>query len=425
MSLGSGHSATAPPRVVDVPLEAYRELQDRQDEFFGFLEGELMKIETFYKQKEDEATGRLQILREQLHIMRDRRVEELLAAKNRRQHNGSRGANHEGEEMSPGDSGDERPVSRKGTWLGTIDGLLGVAKTGRLGKTSKAMEGLATPTAPNPIDSRRDYTRRPVHADVPYRTAKRKLKIALAEYYRGLELLKSYALLNRTAFRKINKKFDKTINAKPAGRFMTEKVNKAWFVQSNVIEEHIRAVEDLYARYFERGNHKVAAGKLRATGPSAGDYTGSVFRSGCLLTAGAVFGIQGLTYGAELLFSNDPVLALHTSYLMQLYAGYFLILFLMLLFCLVCKFWAISKINYPFIFEFDTRHHLDWRQLVEMPSFCWFLLGFFMWINFSRFGASIMYIYYPVILMGATVVFIFLPAPAIYHRSRAWFLYAN
>jgi len=36
-----------------------------------------------------------------------------------------------------------------------------------------------------------------------------------------------------------------------------------------------------------------------------------------------------------------------------------------------------------------------------------------------------MYIYYPVILMGATVVFIFLPAPAIYHRSRAWFLYAN
>jgi len=36
-----------------------------------------------------------------------------------------------------------------------------------------------------------------------------------------------------------------------------------------------------------------------------------------------------------------------------------------------------------------------------------------------------MYIYYPVILMGATVIFIFLPAPAIYHRSRAWFLYAN
>jgi len=317
MSLTSGNSANSSPRVVDVPLEAYRELQDRQDEFFGFLDGELMNVETFYKQKEDEASTRLQVLREQLHIMRDKRVEELLAAKTRRQQNGSRGANHGGEETSPADSEDERPASRKGTWMGTIDGILGVAKTGKLGKTSKAMEGLATPKAPNPIDSRRDYTRRPVHSDVPYRTAKRKLKVALSEYYRGLELLKSYALLNRTAFRKINKKFDKTINAKPAGRFITERVNTAWFVQSNVIEEHIRAVEDLYARYFERGNHKVAAGKLRATGASAGDYTGSVFRSGCLLAAGAVFGIQGLTYGAELLFSNDPVLALNTSYLMQ------------------------------------------------------------------------------------------------------------
>ena len=41
-------------------------------------------------------------------------------------------------------------------------------------------------------------------------------------------------------------------------------------------------------------------------------------------------------------------------------------LFLFLLFCLDCKVWTRAKINYPFIFEFDPRHSLDWHQLSEV-----------------------------------------------------------
>jgi hypothetical protein len=26
----------------------------------------------------------------------------------------------------------------------------------------------------------------------------------------------------------------------------------------------------------------------------------------------------------------------------------------------------MAKINYPFIFEFDSRHNLDWHQLAEV-----------------------------------------------------------
>ena len=41
-------------------------------------------------------------------------------------------------------------------------------------------------------------------------------------------------------------------------------------------------------------------------------------------------------------------------------------LLLTLFFCLSCRVWTDSKVNYQFIFEFDTRHSLDWRQLSEV-----------------------------------------------------------
>ena len=318
------------PRSPDVQLEAYREFDLCQAQFFNFLDTEFDKIDSFYRMKEAEATERLRLLREQLHEMRDRRVEEMTAVQHaKEQAQRERQREHVASVISQHDhsaddgNGISHPPGLK--WMKPIEQVLGVGKH-RLGKNTKALQHMDTPSSPSAhpsnepagTDSWRDFTRRPHHEDdVPYRVAKRKLKLALQEFYRGLELLKSFSLLNRTAFRKINKKYDKAVKARPTGRYMSEKVNKAWFVQSEVLDGHIVMVEDLYARYFERGNHKIAIGKLRSRHIRDENYNGNVFRNGLLLAAGLVFGIQGIVYGANLLSDPDPIIKLNTSYLFQ------------------------------------------------------------------------------------------------------------
>lgn len=322
------------PQSSDVPLEAYKEFDLRQAEYFTFLDKELDKIESFYKMKEAQAGERLLLLREQLHIMRDRRMQELRAeqmAKERArlEHDRIASSGHAGIPnkltLNPRKPHHNRAISSALKWMEPIENVIGVGPS-RIGKVTKSMQQWGSPSEPQPqypeqsnrSDARRDFSRRPTHPDdVPYRAAKRKLKLALQEFYRGLELLKSYALLNRTAFRKINKKYDKTVKARPTGRYMSEKVNKSWFVQSEVLEGQLVAVEDLYARYFERNNHKIAVGKLRSKSAGAGDFSGSIFRNGLLLAAGLVLGIQGTVYGADHLSNPDPVVGINASYLLQ------------------------------------------------------------------------------------------------------------
>ncbi|EXJ91537.1 hypothetical protein A1O3_00085 [Capronia epimyces CBS 606.96] len=418
------------PGASDVQLEAYRDLDGKQADFFTFLDKELEKIESFYKMKEEEATDRLGILRNQLHEMRDRRLGEILETQK---------AMETSEQPAGGvglPSNDQSRTSSKenaypnGNGSAFIKKPIGEALGRRtaIGKTSQAMQQLSSPPGPKARrwikDANQDYVRHKRPNDVPYRFAKRRLKQALQEYYRGLELLKSYALLNRTAFRKINKKYDKLVQARPTLQYMSEKVNNAYFVQSDVVDNHLIAVEDLYARYFERGNHKMAVRKLRSRS-GVGDQSGTTFRNGLYVAAGTCFGISGLVQGAKLLFDQDPTISTNTSYLLQLYAGYFLGLLLFLLFCLDCRIWTQAHINYVFVFEFDTRHVLDWRQLSELPCFFLFLNGLFLYINFQQAPGAGFYLYWPVVLIAITLIMMVLPFKALYYNARRWWGYSN
>lgn len=226
----------------DVELAAYREVDFRRAEFFFFLERELHKIEDFYNSKEDEASQRIKVLRDQLHIMRKQRVEELEAAEyqKRKQQFSNGDFRPETNDTNQQDSEwhfqeDDHHHRWTGSVVSQMENALDKVRTGHVGKTSKAMRDLGTPSFRLDPDNR-DYTRKP-QATVSYRTAKRKLKAAFIEYYRGLDLLKSYALLNHTAFRKITKKSDKTFTDSPGKKFMKEEVDRAHFVNSQTVDE--------------------------------------------------------------------------------------------------------------------------------------------------------------------------------------------
>lgn len=409
----SNHLAREPSRP-DADLQQHLDaVRERECDFYRFMDAELDKVERFYRAKEEQAGQRLALLREQLYEMRNRRIEEIADSVGREEPRYFQGA---AAAAAPRGNGWVHPLK---------------AKMFPPGPNSEALRAMPqTPALPSSASGqRRDYVRARPGTDVSYRTAKRKLKLALQEFYRGLELLKSYALLNRVAFRKLNKKLDKkldkAVNARPPLRYMHEKVNRAGFVNSDVLEGHIRAVEDLYARYFERGNQKLAAGKLRSLSRKSTDESGSSFLNGFLIGAGVVFTVQGLAYGVQLLHGDDAQLRAHTSYLLQIYAGYFMMLLLFSLFCVNCFVWTRCKVNYPFIFEFDQRSLLDWRRLSEFPSFFLLLLGIFMWMNFSRFGAERAYLWYPVFMLAITALVIFFPAPVLAYKSRKWFVYAH
>ncbi|UKZ46325.1 hypothetical protein TrVGV298_000526 [Trichoderma virens] len=287
-------SARESARITGLPRQSLDLVREREQQFYAFLDSELDKVETFYKKNEDRAGQRLAMLREQLHEMRNRRIQEI--ANERANNSLSRSSNQNFGEGNP---------DKSSSWIHPLKN-----KIFPPGPNSKSFQDM--PRTPHLAagsranNDRMDYVRRPENHEVTYRTAKRKLKLAMQEFYRSLELLKSYAMLNRTAFRKLNKKYDKAVNARPPMRYMNEKVKNAWFVNSDVLEAHIKSVEDLYARYFERGNQKLAVGKLRKLHKKPKDESGSSFLNGFLIGTGIVFSIQGLVYGTQLLNDNNP-----------------------------------------------------------------------------------------------------------------------
>ena len=255
-----------------------------------------------------------------------------------------------------------------------------------------------------------------------YATIRHKLKVACLELYRGMEMLKSYRMLNRTAFTKILKKFDKTANAHISKSYMDEKVEVSYVFHSDSLETVISDVEDVFARYFERGNRKHAIAILR-TKEKTQAFNLSVLYSGLLLGASVPLIVEGLILACN---PDTYNVIPQKDVLLQIWGGFSLILMFFLLFGVNCWAWTRAKINYVFIFEFDTRHNLDYREYFEIPSLITFIGSVLFFLSYHNYWPNrLPAIYYPLLYVCLCIVLFAFPIRTIHRSSRHWFAIAN
>ncbi|OMJ08444.1 Xenotropic and polytropic retrovirus receptor 1-like protein [Smittium culicis] len=76
--------------------------------------------------------------------------------------------------------------------------------------------------------------------------AKDRLKKAIMEVHRGMEMLKNYCILNHTGFIKILKKFNKTSNWKSGGLSYIKKVEDSYFLKDKTLNKSVLDLEELF-----------------------------------------------------------------------------------------------------------------------------------------------------------------------------------
>lgn len=246
--------------------------------------------------------------------------------------------------------------------------------------------------------------------------ARARLKKALLEYYRSLELLKNFQVLNSVGCAKILKKFDKT-----ASRCMSDqwiKVTREYrFFKSRAVDELLDHVEHAYCSLFTRGNRVQALRKLRVKDLKTKSYYGPALYCGLLL--GLCLALLCHIIVLLLARPHRPT----ARFLGYIYFALGLPLLLGWLFGLNAYIWDTRYINYRFIFEFNQRNNLHLQQYGALAgSFAVVYLVFVFLSVGGYLGWLLADIYQPWIALLLMLVILLWPLDHFYRSSRRWLL---
>lgn len=253
---------------------------------------------------------------------------------------------------------------------------------------------------------------------VPYFVARRMIKKAVYELYRSMELLKSYKLMNRIAFRKLIKKYDKTTKDSLLNTYM-KKIDDSYFSKSETLDNLMTNVEELYTRYFENGNRKVSIAKLRTSAVEKTYYVSDYF-SGLFLGIAIPFVILAFVVGIH---RTQTGYFINGKYLLQIWGGFFVMLLMAWLFSINCLVWTKYKVNYKFIFEFNQHDTLDFKQYMVLPSLLFFFGGIIAWLSFHDFWPNTFSGYdFPWLFLAVSMAILLCPFDMFFLNARLWLL---
>lgn len=257
------------------------------------------------------------------------------------------------------------------------------------------------------------------HDPEAYAAARKKLKAAVLEYYKFLDTLTNYKILNRTGFAKVMKKFSKTVGVPCTELYYQDKVAPTILVTSDRIEKLKKATEEIYTAYFEHGNRKQALNRLRAREDHTTHHY-SVFRSGFYLGIALCAIVGGLIESQK---AGTKRTIPQTNSLLRVFGAEFIPVLFALLFGLNLAWWHAVRINTVFIFEWDVRTTMDHRQFFEIPALLMLLLSCCFWVSFvNPFPDSIPPTTWPTVWLVIAATLLLNPLPVLMPASRAWFI---
>ncbi|KAF9137892.1 hypothetical protein BGX30_009797, partial [Mortierella sp. GBA39] len=274
-----------------------------------------------------------------------------------------------------------------------------------------------------------------------HKVARSRIKAAIYEFYRSMEMLKNYKVLNKTGFIKIMKKFDKTAGWKASKEFQASKLKTAYFVSSTILDDLIIETENLYVEKFEKGHRRRGMAKLRIPAGKNQPHHSTIARVGVYIGVAQPLFILGLKSALSEDTENEIPF---WSSLLLVYAGLFLTVLFACLFGINMYVWDKARINYKFIFEVrntkpsleagtkanleaGTKANLEAGKLpagIILPTFFMMALCIALYLDFvvGLISPSMLRTYYPLILIGLILVVLFWPLRMFRFGARKWFL---
>ncbi|XP_011029784.1 PREDICTED: phosphate transporter PHO1-like isoform X1 [Populus euphratica] len=356
--------------------------EDEVAVFFESLDGELNKVNQFYKNKESEFLERGEILNKQLETLLD--LKRVLNEHRRKPNAGvlplscssspprnsfcSESASRSNE--TSGDSQIDEIIAavlekeginsatRKKTKKGKPKmalriGIPAAAPTRTItAVTSMLWEDLVN----NPKNELGDgdfINRKKIQC------AEKMIRAAFVELYRGLGLLETYSSLNMAAFTKILKKFDKVSNQQASASYL-KVVKRSHFISSDKVVRLMDDVEFIFTKHFANNDRKKAMKFLRPQQQKESHmvtfFVGLL--TGCFVSLFSLYAI--LAHLAGIFKPNSE-----RSYVETVYPVFSVFALLSLhLFMYGCNLfmWKGTRINYNFIFQFQPSTALKYRD---------------------------------------------------------------
>ncbi|KAL1807944.1 hypothetical protein ACET3Z_024934 [Daucus carota] len=187
------------------------------------------------------------------------------------------------------------------------------------------------------------------------------LKRAFTEFHNKLRLLKSYSFLNLSGFSKILKKYDK-ITSRNASASYLKMIDNSYLGNSDEVTKVMDKVEAVFIKHFSNSHRKEGLRILRPTAKRQRHRVTAFlgFFAGCTLSL--ILALILIIRARRIL--DKPGRHRYMVTLFPLYSLFAFIVLHMLMYAGNIYFWRRYRVNYPFIFGFNPRTALGFREVL-------------------------------------------------------------